>query len=266
MRKISVIIATHNRPKLLKRALESLLQQKYQFHQIIVVADVNDPETYQVASASMRSEDLFIQRLGRPGPAESRNAGMKFVSGDYFMFLDDDDTFRPDFLDVIKDSSDIVNNNNVLLYTNFEVVNEKMVGNNLFVENVDGIDIEGYDPLMVYVKNFIPNNCLIFPGMLIPEITFDPLISYEDWDFILSACAHVPIKHIPILGPRVHKNIAPDYEARGKNNNAGLLDCYIKIYRKHPPPNLSVSLWRRELFSSIDLEIDSLVNNEPLLC
>ncbi|HEY8034645.1 MAG TPA: glycosyltransferase family A protein [Methylobacter sp.] len=265
MPEFSVIIATHNRPQLLSRAIRSIKEQTYQCHQIIVVSDSNCSETYQIASELMRAGDLFIQRVGDSGPATSRNLGMKLITGDHFVFLDDDDSFQPDFLENIVNQLQNCSSNDQIYYTNFEVVHEKLDGGESCITEVQVIDIGGYDSSTVYVKNFIPNNCLVFPRRLASEITFDTNIAYEDWDFILSACASTSLKHLPIFGPRIHKNADDDSEQRGKSNQAGLLECYIKIYGKHPPLNRSVAMLRQELFSSINLDINTLVRNLPLL-
>lgn len=263
MPEFSVIIATHNRPQLLGRAVQSIQQQTYQCRQIIVVSDTNDLETCQVASSTMRTGDLFIQRLGIPGPAESRNLGMKLITGDYFIFLDDDDTFQPDFLESLVGHL-ATHSSDQIFYTNFEVVNEKVEGGKVCVTEVQRIDIGAHDPNGVYVKNFIPNNCLIFPKRLASEIVFDVHIAYEDWDFILSACARAPLKHLPIFGPMIHKITGDDWSPRGKTNDAKLLDSYIRTYGKHPPPNQFVASSRQELFSTIGLDIETLVRNKPL--
>lgn len=260
----SVIIATHNRSQLLDRAIQSIKEQTYQCHQIIVVSDLNCSETYQVVSNQMRAGDLFIQRLGDSGPATSRNFGMKLITGDYFIFLDDDDSFQPDFLQNVVNQLQDCPSNDQVFYTNFEVVNEKLDGGVNRITETQVVDIGGYNSSMVYVKNFIPNNCLVFPGRLASEIAFDIDIAYEDWDFILSACASAPLMHLPIFGPRIHKNTDEDSVQRGKSNQDGLLECYIKIYGKHPPLNHSVAMLRKELFSSINLDIDTLVSNSPL--
>ncbi len=263
MPEFSVIIATHNRAKLLTRALESVQQQTFPCQQIIVVSDTDDAETYRVVSKSMRTADLFIQRQGTPGPSESRNLGMKLISGDYFIFLDDDDSFHPDFLQNLVNQIPNSKPDNQLYYTNCEVVNEKLVDGLTQITDVQSVDLSGYDTSRVYVKNFIPNNCVIFPGRLATEITFESQIAYEDWDFILSACAKAPLKYLPIFGPKIHKMTADDWQPRGKSNDDKLLDSYIKIYGRHPPPNPSVALWRKELFASVGLDIDTLVAKVP---
>ena len=148
-----------------------------------------------------------------------------------------------------------------VFYTNFEIVNEKSDGAEMVVTEMQSMDLAGQDPARVYVKNFIPNNCLIFPGRLAAEITFDADIAYEDWDFIISACAKMRLVHLPVQGPRIHKNTTEMTDQRGKKNETGLVECYTKIYGKHPPPDQAVSTWRRELFASIGLDIDGLVHH-----
>ena len=142
-----------------------------------------------------------------------------------------------------------------VFYTNFEAVHEQLQDGEMVVTEIQCVDIGRHEPFTAYVKNFIPNNCLIFPTHLADEILFDSHIAYEDWDFLLSAASKVPMRHLPIFGPRIHKNSADDVEQRGKSNNAKLVECYIKTYEMHPPPNPLVAQLRRELFSSVGLDI-----------
>lgn len=265
MLKFSVIIATHNRPKLLERAIFSLQQQIYACHQIIVVSDSNCAETRQIVAQTMCDNDIFVQRTGIPGPAESRNIGMKLINGDYFIFLDDDDTFQPNFLENVVKALKLRSYEDHILYTNFEVAYQNTDSNENEIVDIQKMDITGYSSANVYVKNFIPNNCLIFPAKLASQISFDSHIAYEDWDFILSACAITSLEHLPVFGPVIHKYLTTRSEQRGQSNEAGLLECYIKIYNKHPPKNQAIATLRQELFTSIGLKIETLVSNTPQL-
>ena len=100
MPEFSIIIATHNRARLLERSIISIQKQTEKNHQIIVISDSKDHQTYDVINKCLSERDIFIQRQGTPGPAESRNLGITAASGDYVIFLDDDDTFRYCFLSV----------------------------------------------------------------------------------------------------------------------------------------------------------------------
>lgn len=259
----SVIIATHNRPLLLERALLSLQQQTYPCHQVIVVSDVIDPLTYTTANKNSRGTDIFVQRKGIPGPAESRNLALKLVSGNYVLFLDDDDSFRPDFLDKIAQSLP-AHASDTIFYTDFEVLYEKRQAERIVEESSQVINIANHDHSSVFTKNFIPINCLIYPVSALHGVQFDNNIAYEDWDFILCACAHARLQHLPITGPVIHKDTVGTKEHRGEKNKPGLLQDYIKVYTKHPPPNAAIAAQRERLFTSIGIDIDAFVNNHPL--
>ena len=249
----SVIIATHRRAGLLARALASVRAQRHPFAQVVVVSDCIDHETWQVATAHAGDDDLFIQRQGTPGPALSRNRGMQVARADYLVFLDDDDTFRPDFLaDVVAARAGLPINE--ILYTNFEVIEEG--------ERADGaaarsqtIDISTIDVASIQVKNFIPNNCQIFPRACLSEVVFDSGMAYEDWDFLLSACAQRSPRHVPVFGPCIHKHAPSGGAQRGEQNQGELLDCYLKVYQKHPPLNPHVAALRAQLFASMGLTL-----------
>jgi glycosyltransferase involved in cell wall biosynthesis len=248
----TVIVATHERPDLLRRALGSLLAQTYPCHQIVVVSDSTDTNTHAVVSETLRFGDVFIQRTGAPGPAKSRNIALSVATGDYVLFLDDDDAFRPQFLLSLTDGLR-GRPGETVFYTNFEVVDQAVSQEGRFA------DLSPIPPRQLWIKNFIPNNCIVYPRSLISQITFDEAIAYEDWDFILSAAAKATLSHIPVLGPVVYKNSTPAQVHRGIENQKNLLDCYIKIYNKHASSDPQVAEGRRALFETIGIKIDDHV-------
>lgn len=260
MTKFSVIIATHHRPDLLRRALKSIQQQTYTSHQIIVVTDVADIATCQVATEMMRDGDIFVMRNGNPGPAESRNLALRHATGDYVVFLDDDDSFRPEFLEQISKAIPATTTNDIL-YTNFEVINEDGAGG--AIVDTSSIDISQFPNWWVYVKNFIPNNCVIYPKNILDGITFDPDVAYEDWDFLLAVMQRGNLRHLALTGPCIHKNIAAGAKNRGSGNESKLLECYMTIYSKYPPKNTEVSLQRKALFDSVGIDINAFICNSP---
>lgn len=115
MSKVSIIIPTHNRPKLLMdRAVPSVLSQKTRHEiELLVVGDGTDDETVHEmgllveADQRVRFWNLPKQKLP-DGPEawhvlglEARNWGHDQATGDYVGGLDDDDEFTPDHIDVL---------------------------------------------------------------------------------------------------------------------------------------------------------------------
>ena len=249
----SVIIATHNRSALLRRALESVLAQKLPFHQIIVVSDVADSEAYRVASALLRARDSFVQCPGIKGPAESRNLALKLVTGSDVVFLDDDDAFRDNFLAEVsaRRSSQTASE---ILFTDFEVIHEHEDG------RVIPVNLGAFALEQVWVKNFIPNNCLIYPYAKIADITFDAAVAYEDWDFVLSAHTQVPLRHLAVNGPVIYKNAHAEEKNRGEKNNENLLECYIRAYKKHPATP-AIREQRKAFFNAVNIDIEAYLRD-----
>ena len=91
----TVIVTTHLRGPLLARALASLRAQTFQDFEVIVVADALDAGTAQACAEWLRPQDQFLKRSGKPGPAESRNVGLRLAKGEWILYLDDDDTHEP---------------------------------------------------------------------------------------------------------------------------------------------------------------------------
>ena len=91
--RVSVIIPTYNRSKLLRVAVESVLAQTYPAIEIIVVDDGSKDDTAAVM-AEYAGHVTYIEQANA-GVSAARNTGFRASSGEYINFLDDDDTFMP---------------------------------------------------------------------------------------------------------------------------------------------------------------------------
>ena len=96
MSKVSVIIPTYNREKLISRAIESVLAQVYPVYEIIVVDDGSTDATKSVLAPFNGKIKYIYQK--NAGIAEARNRGIKESSGEYIAFLDSDDYWAPEKL------------------------------------------------------------------------------------------------------------------------------------------------------------------------
>src|SRR5258708_9679349 len=87
---VSVVIPTLDRPKLLLRAIDSVLRQTHQEIEVIVVVDRPDPDTVTAVRAVSDPRLRLIVNQQRSTAAGARNAGADRATGEWIAFLDDD--------------------------------------------------------------------------------------------------------------------------------------------------------------------------------
>lgn len=102
---VSVIIPTHNRCRLLKETIDSLLSQSYKKIEIIIVDDHSTDETYECTSYYVRHYNfIYYVESDKNGACAARNIGICESHGEYIQFIDDDDLLHEDFLKLRVDA------------------------------------------------------------------------------------------------------------------------------------------------------------------
>ncbi|MDB9305986.1 MULTISPECIES: glycosyltransferase family 2 protein [Cyanophyceae] len=91
--KFSVVITTYNRLNLLKRAINSALNQTIPC-EVVVADDCSSDETEQYIK-SLGNSVVYHRNPVNKGHAATVNAGVQQASGDWIKFLDDDDYLAP---------------------------------------------------------------------------------------------------------------------------------------------------------------------------
>ncbi len=92
---VSVVIPSHNRAAMLRRAIESVLAQTFADFELIVVDDASTDNTAEVIQESGDPRVRVVQNAVREGAARARNKGIEAASGEWVAFLDSDDEWLP---------------------------------------------------------------------------------------------------------------------------------------------------------------------------
>lgn len=88
---VSVIIPTHDRCFLLRRAVESVLDQTYANFECIVIDDGSRDKTQEVISKFKDDRIKYFRHEKNMGASAARNLGIRRANGELIAFLDDDD-------------------------------------------------------------------------------------------------------------------------------------------------------------------------------
>lgn len=92
---VTVVIPTHNRPEMLRRAVTSAIAQERVACEVLVVDDGSTPP---VTRDELPGEVIVLRNEGVGGVAEARNLGVERGSAPWIAFLDDDDWWAPEHL------------------------------------------------------------------------------------------------------------------------------------------------------------------------
>jgi glycosyltransferase involved in cell wall biosynthesis len=97
---LSVVIPVHNRPSLIKRTVESVVDQTYRPFELILVDNNSDDETPKVleALAKVYSDErlkITVLEEKNAGATFARNCGLNAVTTPWTMFFDSDDIMLP---------------------------------------------------------------------------------------------------------------------------------------------------------------------------
>jgi glycosyltransferase involved in cell wall biosynthesis len=212
--KVSVIIATYNRYSHLLNAINSVRNQTYKNVEIIVV---NDGSTQTEYSNLLGNNIIQINlpentrmMFGYPCPGYSRTQGMRIATGEYIAFLDDDDIWLPNKLELQLEA---MNKTGCLMsttdsYADYEIYNPEKQYKRFYSE----IDFEELQQIHrrqgsslldngfpeIWNKNFVElHNCCMTSTVIIHKSIIEKTgymanvyIGQEDWSYWKRVLCH----------------------------------------------------------------------------
>jgi len=117
----SVIIPTYNRLELLKRAIDSVINQSFQEFEIIVVDDCSSDDTWKWLQNIGNTKIKCFRNKENKGPSTNRNFAVSKSNFDYIAFLDDDDFWYNNHLSCLREL--IISHPNAGIYSNSYIIN-----------------------------------------------------------------------------------------------------------------------------------------------
>ncbi len=102
--KFSIILPAYNATKTINKCIQSVISQSYSNWELIAIDDGSSDNTYEVLqNYSNQDSRIIVVNQKNSGPGFARNKGISLALGDYIAFIDADDYWENDFLELINE-------------------------------------------------------------------------------------------------------------------------------------------------------------------
>lgn len=114
----SIIVPTYNSADRIQNSIKRLLSMPYTNYEVIAVNDGSMDGTGDLLY-KIKSNKLRVISVDNKGVSVARNIGVKAATGDYILFVDDDDELSMNALSVLNDSLQKMNYPNLLRFSGY---------------------------------------------------------------------------------------------------------------------------------------------------
>lgn len=105
-KKVSIIMPAYNAEAFLSRSIDSVINQTYRYWELLVVDDGSTDSSREIVQAySGRDPRIKLLCNQHGGTARARNTAIEVAEGDYLAFIDADDVYHPQYLELLVDAS-----------------------------------------------------------------------------------------------------------------------------------------------------------------
>jgi len=185
---VSVIVRTCcQRIGYLKEAIESIKNQTYDNIELIIVEDgTEDAKEFVATIESENIKNISYIPMPKAGRCVGGNVGLKNATGKYIVFLDDDDLFFADHVEVLVDALEKDTSLGACYTSAFQVSTDVKSKNPLVYKEMshDVIYRQPFSRCLMWYNNYIPIQAIMFKKELYDRYGgFDEsLDNLEDWN------------------------------------------------------------------------------------
>jgi len=192
---ITVVLTTYNRGHLIKRAIDSVLNQTYSNFELIIVDDASKDKTYKIINSYSDKRIRYIKLDENTKGTKTRNIGIQNSRGKYIALLDSDDEWKKNKLETQLNYIKSFDNPRIMCFTDV-IFKEKLkctIAKNNPYKDENIIDY------IIIGNNFVQTSTFMFPSKLGKEILFGNIQKHQDWDFCLRLQRKgVRFLHLPV--------------------------------------------------------------------
>lgn len=212
---ISIILLTYNREQFISQAIESALAQTYQNFELIIVDNGSTDKSFKICQEFSEKDSrikLISKEKGNIG--SGRNAGIKLSTGEYILFIDDDDYFESDMLEFLIENAEKYDSDISICgcYSDFgDHLEVYYVYDELYVLNT----VQGVHELLRRKLYNSANPCKLFKRKLFDNVDYLETGRYDD--------IHTLYKLFANANRVVIHGIPKYYFRKHTTNNSGFL-------------------------------------------
>ena len=182
--KVSVIVPIYKVEKYIHRCIDSILKQTYSNLEVILVDDGSPDNCGEIADEyASKDQRVVVVHKENGGLSDARNAGMKYINGEFIVFVDSDDWIEKNMIErmvhtSLKYKADVVQSAFYYAY------DDKRLLDNRYSSTKDEPVILDNRSLMYElvtnekVKNFAWGK--LYKARLIQDIPFKKGVLFED--------------------------------------------------------------------------------------
>lgn len=245
---VSIIMPAYNSERTISRAIESILYQKYNNFELIIVDDGSSDDTSNIVNCYVKNYSFIkLFKTENKGASKARALAMRYAIGSYFAYLDSDNEWYPEYLifmvNILKENPDID-----CAYCAQEIYN-----NNKF----EGLRFKYFHRSLLENKNFLDINSFMHTRRIYEqEGGFDEnLKRVEDWDLVLRYTNIKFPKALPIGLVKYNKSnhyIDPKRDPRNKTACYNYNKSLSIIKNKLAQDKLNINIFKN-LFSKYNM-------------
>ena len=201
---ISVIIPAYNHAQFVEEAVESVLSQTYKHLEVIVVDDGSTDDTRDILKKYQNKLTYIFQKNN--GQSSARNHGIRTGKGTYIAFLDSDDLWLPEKLEL---QMEVMSQNQTigLVSCGAYIINPKGRIEDEWIRE----EYQTREKLLRDLqtrKLFLNTSCVLVKRMCLDRVgEFKEGLGFaEDWDLWLRIARHYEVRIIrkPLIKCRKH--------------------------------------------------------------
>lgn len=182
---VSIVVRTCGRPSILRETLISLRNQTYKNIEVVVVEDGKNVSEEMIKNEFSDLNIVYKSTGDKAGRSAVGNIGMDLASGKYLNFLDDDDLFYPDHVQVLV--KELEENNFDIVYSTAFETPINVISKDPYVYEVCDKYVKffgHFSKLNLYKNNITPIQAVMFKKDVYKSCGgFDEKIdALEDWD------------------------------------------------------------------------------------
>src|SRR5215470_7809890 len=201
--RVSVVITTFNQAPYIREAVEAALQQTYPSREVVVVDDGSTDETPAIL-APYRHAITYIRQPNQ-GVAGARNTGVRHARGELVAFLDGDDLWDAEKLEVQVAAADLEPRAGLIAVDGIEFRDGEVLRSSLLGEAVRARLARG-EPMLTlacYPELLRSNLMATTSQVMIPRRVLDAVGASDarrslssDWDLYLRIAARYPFTFV----------------------------------------------------------------------